>query len=227
MTIFKQKVIISFLILIGLPLMVFSQSRIIENISKMKLQNVGTILEEGEVKGYYFFYQTDKLGKRIFAYELQIVDQNLGNPIVKTIEGSKYLHLIEGCYNRNAIALKFYDAKTKEVIHKAYDRKAKEISSVKRKARRMEIYGFSAALNGSGGQSVTLFPVDKTGVLDYTTAKHKKWGFEIEFYSTNPAFKNWIYKSDEMSTEVLSSTHIYSDDKVVISAVLKKTKFNE
>ena len=54
-----------------------AQKLSIENIQKVSLRNSDAIKEGSEVKGYYFFYVSDKIDKKTNEYTLQITDNNL------------------------------------------------------------------------------------------------------------------------------------------------------
>ena len=49
----------------------------IENVQKLTLRSSDAIREGSEVKGYFFFYISDKIDKRTNEYTLQITDNNL------------------------------------------------------------------------------------------------------------------------------------------------------
>ncbi len=55
-----------------------AQSKLsIDNVYSVTLRNSGSIIENEEIKGYYFFYQSDKIDKRTNEYTLQVLDANL------------------------------------------------------------------------------------------------------------------------------------------------------
>ena len=55
-----------------------AQKLSIDNIQKSSvLRNSDAIKEGSEVKGYYFFYVSDKIDRNTNEYTLQIMDQNL------------------------------------------------------------------------------------------------------------------------------------------------------
>jgi hypothetical protein len=198
----------------------FSQTKTIENVAKVYLKNMGAIIQDAEVKGYYLFYRTDKLDKKTYSYELQILDQNLNSVNSKTITGSAYLNVIEGVYNEEALCLKFYEGKTKEISIQVYDQKAQLVNESKRKASQMEMYMYGAT--EAQGQSIALFPISKVGSVDYRMVKNKSYGFEIEFISSKAGGPSWKYSSDPLSTEVEGATFIYGDENIIINSIIKK-----
>jgi hypothetical protein len=49
----------------------------IENIKSVYLRNSGSIIANEEIKGYFLFYQSDKVDKKNNEYTLQILDENV------------------------------------------------------------------------------------------------------------------------------------------------------
>src|SRR5688500_8046066 len=70
----------------------------IDQVYSVILKNSGPIVENEQVKGYYFFYQVDKADKKNNAYSLQILDVNLNK--VKQIDfvDTKELALLESSF---------------------------------------------------------------------------------------------------------------------------------
>ena len=67
----------------------------IDNVYSVTLRNSGSIIENEEVKGYYFFYQSDKIDKRTNEYTLQILDANLNKLKDIKFQDSKKISLME------------------------------------------------------------------------------------------------------------------------------------
>jgi len=49
----------------------------IDKVYSTYLRNSGTIMENNQIKGYFFLYISDKIDRRTNEYTLQILDQNL------------------------------------------------------------------------------------------------------------------------------------------------------
>ena len=54
-----------------------AQSFSIDNVRKAALRTSDAIKEGTDVKGYYFFYISDKIDKKTNEYTLRVVDNNL------------------------------------------------------------------------------------------------------------------------------------------------------
>jgi len=57
-----------------------AQNLTFENVQKIESRNSNAIKEGTDVKGYYFFYVSDKIDKKTNEYTLRIVDNSL-NPL--------------------------------------------------------------------------------------------------------------------------------------------------
>ncbi|RYY70524.1 MAG: hypothetical protein EOO13_06320, partial [Chitinophagaceae bacterium] len=77
----------------------FAQTLSIENVQKVSLRNTDAIKEGTEVKGYYFFYVSDKIDKKTNEYTLQITDNNLKKLKDIKFEDSKDLSILESSFN--------------------------------------------------------------------------------------------------------------------------------
>ena len=101
--------------------LVNAQSKLsIENVHATYLRNSGTIMENHEIKGYFFFYQSDKINKSTNEYTLQILDQNVNKVIDIKFEDSKKLSLLEAAYNGSSLSFLFKNEETKTLDLKVY-----------------------------------------------------------------------------------------------------------
>ena len=77
-----------------------SQAKLsVENVHATYLRNSGTIMEHNQIKGYFFFYQSDKINKSTNQYTLQITDNNLKKLKDIKFEDSKDLMILESSFN--------------------------------------------------------------------------------------------------------------------------------
>ncbi|TDW99570.1 DUF6770 family protein [Dinghuibacter silviterrae] len=109
-----------------LPLMLGSialsaQSKLsIDNVYKTYLQNSGAIYQEGQIKGYFLFYQSDKVDKHTNEYSLDILDQNLNKVKEIKFDDNKKVDLLEAAYNGNALLFLYNDRENKILSAKIY-----------------------------------------------------------------------------------------------------------
>src|SRR6185295_19499396 len=93
----------------------------IDKVYSTYLRNSGTIMENNQIKGYFFLYQSDKIDKHTNEYTLQILDQNLNKVKDIKFQDSKNLSLLEASYNGNSLAFLFKNDDTKMIDMKIYD----------------------------------------------------------------------------------------------------------
>src|SRR5687768_12442954 len=93
-----------------------AQSHSISNVKRTALRTSDAIKEGTDVKGYYFFYESDKIDKNTREYTLSILDNNL--KVLKDIkfQDSKDVTILESSFNGTDLIFLFYndDAKTFE-----------------------------------------------------------------------------------------------------------------
>ncbi len=203
------------------------QKLTIDKVYKAYLRNSGDIRADNQIKGYFFFYQSDKIDRKTNEYTLKIVDQNL-NP-VKDIKftDSKYVTLLEASYNNDALAFLFYndDEKTTEVRIYGLDGKqrssyVKEIDKKTKSLWTTLIASGMSADDNEGGNSY-LFDVDKVGfttVLPLREGKNKT--YQVDFYSSEKK-SQWSYVPTDEERWAFPS-YLGSTDSLVILEVLKK-----
>src|SRR6202048_716466 len=77
-----------------------AQSKLsIDKVYSAYLRSSGTIIEKGQIKGYFMLYQSDKIDRHTNEYTLQILDENLNKVRSIKFEDSKKLGLLESAYN--------------------------------------------------------------------------------------------------------------------------------
>src|SRR5687767_14349537 len=107
----------------GLLLAVFksdAQKLSIENVHKVTLRDSDAIKEGSEVKGYYFFYVSDKIDKRTNEYTLQITDNNLVKLKDIKFQDSKDVTILESSFNGTDLIFLFYNDDTRTFEYQVY-----------------------------------------------------------------------------------------------------------
>src|SRR3954462_6654392 len=103
----KKSIIAAVLLLFVLS--VTAQKLTIENVHKVTLRNNDAIKEGSEVKGYYFFYVSDKIDKKTNEYTLQITDNNLVKLKDIKFQDSKDVTILESSFNGTDLIFLFYN----------------------------------------------------------------------------------------------------------------------
>src|SRR5664279_2852561 len=107
--------------LIG-TLVLQAQSKLsIDKVYSTYLRNTGTIMENKQIKGYFFLYISDKIDKDTNEYTLQILDENLNKVRDIKFEDSKKLSLLEAAYNGGSLAFLFKNGDDKTLDMKIYN----------------------------------------------------------------------------------------------------------
>src|ERR1700761_4947510 len=93
----------------------------VDKVYSVYLRNSGTIAEKGQIKGYFFLYQSDKIDRHTDEYTLQILDENLNKVSNIKFQDSKKLSLLESAYNGATLSFLFKNEDTKTLDMKIYD----------------------------------------------------------------------------------------------------------
>lgn len=198
-----------------------AQSKSINDIRKVKLRNMGPIIKDEVVEGYYMFYLYDKASRGERIYKLNILDANLEKIATKTIKGSNYLILQDASYNNEDIMMKFVDLKSKIVSFKRYsgqgDYKGQKTYTI---ANKKELYFVNQGEDNVSGLSV--YPVDRKGFVDFQLTIDKRQGYAVRFYPSGEDGKGWTYKSSATSKEHEVAAFVASNEKMVVSTIWKR-----
>jgi len=103
--------------------------KVFDDVKNITVRNFGAIKKNNVVKGYFSFYEYDKVDKKTLLFRLNLMDENLNDLGTKDIEGPKDWELISTAYDGNNFCFKFYDEKAKTIELKVYDNEAKEVAS--------------------------------------------------------------------------------------------------
>ena len=220
-----NKLLVSTLLIIFSTICVSGQEKNIKDVVTFELKNIGTIQNNSEITGYYMFYETDKLSRKVYSYELRILDQNLNDLSSKSIEGSKNLYLFDVVYNNKELMLKFYETKKRKFIFRKFDNNLEEIMKIKRKVDRVEAATLAYILENNEGRNFFLQPVDNFGFLDYRIEfKKMKMGYTIDFYPSDPDVKEWSISKDKKSKNNEFASLIYADENKIINILSRSRK---
>ncbi|MEK6477896.1 DUF6770 family protein [Catalinimonas sp. 4WD22] len=201
---------------------ILAQKKDFSDFLTVKLRNMGPIIEGNEVKGYYMFYQTDKVDRKTNAYQLRILDQNLNEVGNREIIESKYLALLEGSFNEKSILLKFYDVKEKQLKFHQYDQSGKLITEKTVEVEsKYDVATFNTEASSNEIQGNKLFAVTDKGFIHYNLTKNKKLGYSIDFIPES-GLKSWTYASDPESKEIQGASLATITSEMILNVVAKK-----
>lgn len=196
----------------------------IENVYKAYLRKSGPIISNEEIKGYYLFYQTDKIDRKTNEYTLQILDDNLNK--VKDIEftDSKNVFLKEGSFNGTDLMFVFYNDDTRTLTYRAYGVDGSQKYSYDRELDKKTVKYMESDLvpmNAEKGSNNSLFSVDNKGFISLIRLRDDgNYSYEVSFYQTNKK-NSWSFSPDD-DVKFSQATFIGNTDSIALFQVLKK-----
>jgi hypothetical protein len=204
----------------------YAQSKLsIENIKSVYLRNSGPIIANEEIKGYFLFYQSDKVDKKTNEYTLQILDENVNK--VKDIKfiDSKNIVLMESSYNGSDIMFMFYDKDQKQLDYRVYAIDGKQKFNYQRpidnKTKNYIDQTFSQ--NTEETQNKSLFSIEDRGFITAIPVRDDgKYTYEINFYQTDKK-KQWTYTPEEEGKFSIAQ-YLGASDSVAIFEINKKER---
>src|SRR5258705_11802108 len=99
---------------------VTAQKMTVENVYKASSRNAAAIKEGSEVKGYYFFYVSDKIDKKTNEYTIRITDNNLTKIKDIKMQDSKDILILESSFNGTDLIFMFYNTDTRMLAYQLY-----------------------------------------------------------------------------------------------------------
>ncbi len=158
-----------------------------ENIQKVELRNSGAIREGTEVKGYFFFYASDKIDKHTNEYTLQITDNNLVKLKDIKLQDSKDVRILESSFNGTDIIILFFNEKTRMFDYHIYGADAKKKYSYMRELSKKEVKYLESTYLFNDEENIYkgLYPVEGKGFLSNTPSREEKdYTFQIDYFSS-------------------------------------------
>lgn len=195
----------------------------INNVYKVTLQNSGTINEDEQIKGYYFFYQSDKIDRKTNEYTLQIVDENLNKLKDIKFTDSKDIVLMESSFNGSAMVFTFYNTDTRTLEYRVFglDGKQKFVYTKELDKATARWMGQQMAKEGDEGENKNVFNVNGRGFIAITPVKEdKNYTYEINFYGSDKR-KIWNFNPVETG-KFTEAQFLGTNDSIAIVEVLSK-----
>lgn len=204
----------------------FAQLKI-ENVYSVKLRNSGAIITNGEVKGYYLFYQSDKISKEMNEYTLQVVDENLNKVQDIKFKENKAVLLLEASFNGNSLAFLFRNGERNTLDMKIYglDGKLKftYTAAYDKKSEGWMNQAASMAQSDNGVNN-TIFNLKENGFLTLmpVVTDEKDKTFEVRCYSSVKK-KQWTYRYFDEKAKTIVGEFIGSTDSLAFFTVYKNS----
>lgn len=225
----KSKLLL-LLCFVMLSQLTFAQGKLsIDNVYALTLRNSGTINDGDEIKGYYLFYQSDKIDKKFNEFTLRILDQNLriANDI-KFID-SKNLRLMEAAYNGDKLMFAFHDIENKSHSYRVYgtDGKIKTTYTTKL-SKGANLYHFienmNSEMNNIDRTDKNLYSIDMKGYISLIpTNNFTSSSFSINYYGSAEE-NQWTYTPESRSNYMTEADVVgFSEREIFIEEIKTKT----
>jgi hypothetical protein len=198
----------------------------IDKVYKMSLRNAGTIIADEQVKGYYYFFMSDKIDKKTNEYTLQIVDANLNKIKDIKFQDSKKIVLLESSYNDASLVFMFYDDDQNMLDYRLYNMEGKQTGNYSKILdKRSEKY-FKTVVSQQDDEEVenqNIFDIKEKGFLTITALReNKNYTYDVNFYSSDKK-KTWTYNPIE-DGKFTSAQYLGANDSVALIEVLSREK---
>ena len=205
--------------------MLHAQAKLsIDKVYSAYLRNSGTISAQGQIKGYFFLYQSDKIDKHTNEYTLQILDENLNKVRNIKFEDSKKLSLLESAFNGSSISFLFKNADNKTLDMKIYDLdgKLKYTYSREYDKKTDDLMKQYETLHTDEGMNKNVFDMGEEGFVSVLPMRDgKQRTYEVDYYSSQTK-KQWTYVPTDDAEKYAFAEYLGCTDSLIILEVLKK-----
>jgi hypothetical protein len=188
------------LLFIGLQSVKAQEKLSIDKVYKMSLRNAGTIITDEQVKGYYYFFMSDKIDRKTNEYTLQLVDANLNKLKDIKFQDSKKIALLESSFNGTSIVFMFYDDDQNMLDYRLYNLEGKQISTYSKILdKRSEQYfrTIASQQDDEDSENQNVFDIKNKGFLSVIALReNKKYTYDVNFYSSDKK-RTWTYNPIE------------------------------
>lgn len=197
----------------------------IDKVYSTYLRNSGTIMENKQIKGYFFLYQSDKIDKHTNEYTLQILDENLNKVKDIKFQDSKKLNLLEAAYNGSSLAFLFKNGEDKTLEMKVYDIDGtlKYTYSREYDKRTDDLMKRYETLHTDEGTNQNVYDLGEEGYASVLPLRDGKLRtYEVDYYSSREK-KQWTYTADD-EEHYATAEFLGSTDSIIILEVMKKSR---
>jgi len=217
--IFKN--VCSLLLFIVMTMSLQAQTKTFDDVLEVRLQDMGPIYQDQQVKGYYLFYNMEKADRKNNNYKLIVLDDNLNKVSEKDMTESKYIRLSDAAYDEQSLFFVFYESREKKLEFRRYDTQCKLLSKKTEELSNREAGMYENPADYGAMNPINLAPVVGKGFVHYTLQKNNKIGYSIRFFGEE-GHKDWTYRSAEKSDEMEFPFHLGYSDKLLLTSIIKK-----
>ncbi|HEX7845667.1 MAG TPA: DUF6770 family protein [Chitinophagaceae bacterium] len=177
-----------------------AQKLTIENVQKVSPRNASAIKEGSDVKGYFFFFISDKIDKKTNEYTLRITDNSL--KVLKDVkfQDSKHVSIIESSFNGADLIFLLYNDDENSFEYQVYGADGKKKHTYNRQLSKKDerfLKTSYLAMNDDDEQYKGLYPIDGSGFISVTPSREDKdYTFQVDYFGTAKR-KQWSYTPTE------------------------------
>ena len=174
------------------------------------------------MKGYYFFYVSDKIDRKTNEYTLQIMDQNLNKLKDVKFQDSKNVSIIESSFNGTDLVFLFYNSDANILDYQVYGADGtKKFSYTKSISKKDEAYlRMNYLMDDEDSNFKGLYPVEGKGFISNVPSRdNKDFTFQISYVGT-AAKKQWTYVP-AMDGKMFVGDYLGTHNNVVYVEMLK------
>ena len=201
----KRSILVLWILLLS-AYCINAQKLSIENVQKVSLRNSDAIKEGSEVKGYYFFYVSDKIDKKTNEYTLQITDNNLKKLKDVKFQDSRHVSVLESSFNGTDLIFLLYNDDERTFEYQVYGADGKKKHSYMRQLTKKEERYLEASYRAVNDDEQTfkgLYPIEGKGFISNTPSREDKdYTFQVDFFATDKK-KTWSYTPTEGGKNLL------------------------
>ena len=222
----KQVSIFIFLI-ISFLCQLTAQKTTISNVQRSSFRSTDVIKQGAEVKGYYFFYVSDKIDKHTNEYTLRIMDNNLNQLKDVKFLDSKGVTVLESSFNGTDLIFLFYNEEDMTFDFQIFGADGNKkpfiysrILSKKEKNYLTEIY---QRLTDEESSFKGIFPVEEKGFISNTPSiDDGNYTFQINYYSSQKK-KQWSFTPFDDYKRVVGDYLGYNNGVVYLEVLKYKS----
>lgn len=193
----------------------------LDDIGYRELRNLGTIIENEEVRGYYLFRREKKTGGGMASFKLDLFDVDIKSLRSIKMQRPKKSQLVEMSFNGSAFFLMMTNKKGIDML--TYDPEGKKLGEISiKKVNKYERGRIYQAMTSKEGSNSSVYPTSN-GFVRQTLEKNRKLGYTIEAYSNSMKLQ-WAVHSNRVSDKIETADIMYCSGKYV--AVLRMEKKN-
>lgn len=197
----------------------------INNVYKIYIKNTGPISEGDQIKGYYVFYQADKVDRKTNEYAIQILDQNTNLVKETKFTDNKEIELLDAEFNGSSLCFFFLNKDKKEFDYRIYDLDGKLKYTYTKPYDNGDLWLFTSYRNqmSEDGPSNSLIAVHNKGFITLLPAR--KGGsnyFEFGYYSSEQN-SEWVYKPEVEERQVFTFFLSATDSVAYLELTKKKS----